>query len=254
MQLTRQIIEAAFQMHGQVYNDQKLWNIPYHVRCWERANAAFDQELPEEFEWIYVELKNHWQAFRNARSTPWTALRTFDQLRSLDHGWRHKPLHEFRDEDLPQCWRILDSMSGIKPLKYGPSVVAISKFLHFWNPRLFVIVDDAVIWKWVFAHRWLWRPVERMRDHIVEQIGQSRVASTYGACDLVSYLAILRWSADVIRLNPDVGPCFDAHLKQHCPDQTICLPLETYEAAAMEWLLLGLVEVPPPGVQCSDGS
>ena len=68
------------------------------------------------------------------------------------------------------------------------------------------------------------------------------------ACDLLSYLAILRWSADVIRANSVIADCFAEHVKQHAGKAANDLPLAHYEAAAIEWLLLGLTELPPAGV------
>lgn len=249
MNLARPLIAEAFHMHGRVYNDQKLWNIPYHVECWERAKLAFEGNSVEDFQWVYTELRNRWQAFRGASSTPWSPSRTLEHLQSLDVHWRSITLSDFGDQNIRECWGILESLSEIKPLKYGPSVVAISKVLHFWNPRLFVIVDDAVVWRWVFAHKWLWRPVAQQREHVIKHIGTATATRTYGACDLTSYLAILRWCGEVMRQNPDIGPCFADHVRRFLHDRSTDLPLETYDAAAMEWLLLGIVEVPPAGIE-----
>jgi hypothetical protein len=42
-------------------------------------------------------------------------------------------------------------MQGIKPHKGFP-VMAVSKFLHFYNPGLFPIYDHEVVWNKVFGH------------------------------------------------------------------------------------------------------
>jgi hypothetical protein len=248
MRLSQQLVEHAFRMHASVYNEQRLWRIPYHLECWGRAKSAFDDHSFPDFEWLYGQLKRRWQAFRNARSTPWSARRTFDHLAGLGQRWRRSALRDMTDADVPGCWRILKSMTGLKPLTYGPSVVAISKFLHFWNPRLFVIVDDAVVWRWVFGHRWLRRLMSGTRRRIATLIDGTSETMSDGACDLLSYLAIVRWSAEVVESNAAIMECFARHVARHAEGTPIDVPLDSYDAAAMEWLLLGLVEIPPAGV------
>jgi hypothetical protein len=51
------------------------------------------------------------------------------------------------------CWSTVQRVAEFKTHKRGPWVVALSKFQHFRNPRLFVIVDWAVIWTWVLGLR-----------------------------------------------------------------------------------------------------
>ena len=235
-------------MHKTVYNDQKLWGILYHLQCWERAGSAFDHGSFADFEWLYNELKGHWQVFRNAQPTPWSAKKTFDHLCELGDLCRCMTLRDVTDTDMPRCWQVLQSLADIKPLKYGPSVVAISKFLHFWNPRLFVIVDDAVVWKWVFAHSWLREPMLQTRRHLATIIDGDTEKASNRACDLLSYLAILRWSAEVIQCNPAITEHFAVYVRSYANEIPIGIPLESYDAAAIEWLLLGIVEIPPAGV------
>lgn len=243
MRLSPTTIDAAFERHGAVYHGRKGWDIPYHIECWDSATAAFQNDSSQEFGRLYTQLKNRWGALRPNPAAAWSADETFDHLRALDQRWRSRSLRELDDGDVARCYEIVESMSEIKRMKYGPSVVAISKFLHIWNLRLFVIVDDAVMWRWVFAHRWIWSQVKETRDRIQAVVG---VETPIGkACDLLSYVAVLRWSADLIRANPEITARFSRHVRAHAPTN---LPLETYEAVAVEWLLLGLVELPPGGV------
>jgi hypothetical protein len=163
----------------------------------------------------------------------------------LDGDWRYKLLSSLEDHDVAPCWRILESMRGIKQTQ-GGSIVAISKFLHFWNPRLFVIVDDAVMWKWVLRHHWVregWKATRKRVETLMDirvPIGES--------CDLVSYLAVLRWCAELMRINPEIMTCFTQHVRAYAECAAMSVTLESYEAVAIEWLLLGLVELPPAGV------
>ena len=64
---------------------------------------------------------------------------------------------------------------------------------------------------------------------------------------LGDYLAVLVWSAQVLRNNPAVMPAFAEYVTANC-GQPVRVPLAEYQGAALEWLLLGLVELPPPGV------
>lgn len=253
MQLDQETIRDAFRMHGEIYATAKNWNIPYHIKCWGHARAAFDGPSLHEFEHIYRELKNRWQVFRGANGEPWTPTEAFDRLRSLPSEWRDRRLSQFTDDSLAGCWNIIESIKEIKPMRHAPSVVAVSKFLHFWNPQLFVIVDDAFVWSWVFRHRWLKRPIQEMRERIRALLPEARCQDAAPACDLLSYVAVVRWSADVLRVNPDIVPLFAEHVRAYADTAVIGQPLDAYEAAAMEWLLLGLVELPPQGVTAAHG-
>lgn len=247
MQLSEQAIAAAYEAHGRVYGAQRGWEIKHHVDCWRRAQAAFEQGSIPDFEWLYLQLRNYWQVFRPHPARCWSAAETFGELRKLDEQSRGLSLRALTIADLGTCRSIIDCMSGIKPLKAGPSIVAISKFLHFWNPRLFIIVDDAVMWRWVFAHRWLWRQILAVREEIARELKLELPVGE--SCDVLSYLAILHWSAEVLRLNPPVQRLFVEHVRRNSPDSADRLPLKTYEAAAIEWLLLGVVELPPTGME-----
>ena len=52
----------------------------------------------------------------------------------------------------------------------------------------------------------------------------------------------------MVRDNPHVPQVFAEHVQSHAARETLPADLERYEAAAVEWLLLGLVELPPDGV------
>jgi hypothetical protein len=69
------------------------------------------------------------------------------------------------------------------------------------------------------------------------------------ACDIASYVAILIGFGKLLRDNPHVARQFAAFLRRRTNAEAR-LPgdIESYEAAAVEWFLLGLVELPPQGV------
>jgi len=248
IRLTEASIRQAFEQHAQTYNSgRRAWDIGYHVDCWATAAEAFGSNSFAAFERLYRELKGHWQAFRGGGQPAWSASRTWAELRDLPQYLNDTLLSQFRREDAAECWEVLQRISQIKQNRDGPSVVAISKFLHFWNPRLFVIVDRGVMWQYVLAHRWLWRPIDDVRTDLAERLGVER-APIGEACDLLSYAAVLLWGGEVMRANPAIGTQFADHVRRHAGRREAGLPLETYEGAALEWLLLGLVEIAPAGV------
>jgi hypothetical protein len=245
MKIDDQAIGGAFEQHHKQYVSAgtRAWDIEGHVECWKIAYQAFEQDSSDKFKELYDHLRKQWQVFRGA-SEYWSAKQTFSALKALPQAWRGKHLSELTLADAQRCRQLLDSVAGIKPLKEGVSVVAISKFLHFWNPRLFVIVDRGVMWRWVFQHDWLWQQVSAFACNLP----RPQLVKPDENCDLPCYLAILLWSAEVIRNNPTIIEHFARYVQKHSTGIAHDLPLATYEAAAMEWLLLGLVERPPVGV------
>lgn len=242
-------IDAAFQKHGEVYASQKRWSIAHHVECWHRAAWAFEPGGAADFQWLYDQLRTGWQVFRSKHPSHWSSEQTSSAMAGLDPAWRGRRLATLGPADAPGVLGVLAAMAGIKQVKAGTSVVAVSKFLHFWNPGLFVIVDDAMMWRWVFARRWIRGPILALRDSLGRDVGGVHGAGPGEACDPLSYAAILLWSADLVRRNPLITARFAGYVRSKAPDAVRGLPLERYEGAAVEWLLLGLVELPPPGVR-----
>ena len=249
MKLSIEVIEEAFQKHGQVYASGRAWDISYHVELWKTASTAFGDNNFEIFETVYEELRRLWQVFRGVRGEPWKASKIWKELQGLPAEYRSKRLLDLEHRDTQACWNILNRFAEIKPGKNRPYVVAISKFLHFWNPGLFVIVDRDVMWSWVFRHQWLWQQINEVRVRLAKEL-DVQCGPKGEACDLLSYLSILVWGAAIIRANPSICSTFAAHVRRHRKKEEVdTLPLETFDAAALEWLLLGLVEIPPAGVR-----
>jgi len=241
-------IKAAFSKHFEKYAStrSRVWGISYHVDCWKSGKDAFFQRNPQLFDKIYEELRGKWQVFRRTKGQHWSAQQTYDALVSLDASYARKKLSELEMEDADGLGETIQNMTGIKATSSGPSLVAISKFLHFWNPRLFVIVDRGAMWSWVFGHSWLWEQVLGIRKKVETRLSGKWADASDSACDPLSYLAILLWAGDLVRQNPTIPRSFAEYVSQHADADG--LPLVEYEAAAVEWLLLGLAELPPGGV------
>lgn len=249
MKLSETTIQAAFQHHAMRYGTERLWSTPYHVECWARAHSAFEDGSDADFEWLYGELRSRWQVFRSRHWSPPPAASALEIMKSLPANLQRYRLTEIADatpSDLAEIWRAILLAAPLKTNQDGPSLVALSKFLHFWNPRLFVIADREVIWNWVFAHGWLWAQVQSVKEGLASmEVPAVKDANPTDA--LSDYVALLFWAGRVLRSNPTVVQRFAEYVQGQCEVPTR-VRLAEYEAAAIEWLLLGLVELPPEGV------
>ena len=248
MKIVDEIIEAAFGKYDACYASMAArgWRVKDRVAGWEEAHCAFDQGSFDDFNKLYDTLRQQWQVFRGApASERWSSKEAFDQFMEFPRVWRARRLCELIPANADPCRELLKQVQPIKRLKQGESVVAISKFLHFWNPKLFVIVDRAAMWQWVFGHAWLREQVAAFARNLVGL----ELGSPPDQCDLQWYLGILFWSAEVLRNNPPITQHFATYVRGKSEGFGGDLPMDTYEAAAMEWFLLGLVELSPAGVR-----
>lgn len=250
MQLSEATIDAAFEKHAKRYGGERLWRIPDHVDCWSHAREAFENGSTPAFEWLYSELRTKWQVFRSRNWNPPTPKKVQVIMNGLPASLRSRRLVSFAEptpEDLLDLWRAMTDVAAIKKNRDGPSLVAVTKFLHFWNPRLFVIADRQVVWNWVFEHRWLWQQVERGREELAPKMPTEIQEHRFYSNDFRDYLAVLVWGGRVMRDNPSLPERFALYVEKES-GQPAPVNLQAYEGAALEWLLLGLVELPPAGV------
>lgn len=242
-----EVIREAFDLHHSQYGER--WPEGYHVELANSAATALSQSSLESFQEVYDHLKGHWQVFRGAKAhwSPRKVLSVLGRLKQDKELSRFGEigLTELRDTDVADLWTLLKTMRGIKTLKRGgDSVVAVSKFLHFFNPRLFVILDDGIMWKYVLDRWWLWETCEPFIETAKELVPQAR-KSGGTKCDLVDYLGVLIWAREILANCPDLMDCFREHLVEVVENRP--KGAEEYQALAVEWFLLGLVEIPPVG-------
>lgn len=248
MRLDDRTIAAAFREHFLRYvTGKRGWDVSYHVRLWHQANRAFSNESPTEFDEVYGELRRVWQAFRGS-GTSWSPEATFAKLLQCDQKCRGLRLLDLKESDWPVVWSVLQRMEGLKVNKTGPSIVAISKVLHFWNPSLFVIVDVGVVWNWVLRHQWIRREIQDVRKDTDQRLFGRVPDHSDETCDLATYLAILVWASQLLCRNPGISSRFGAYVREKS-DSDPPSDVGEYDAAAVEWFLLGLVEIPPSGVE-----
>ncbi len=133
-----------------------------NMEIYEASHSAFDPSLSADeglryFEKIYNRLKGPgWQVFRSREHgvSHWSPRQVFETIKSefAGYSWGGSVnLSNFQQSgDSVSLKSSLDKMQGIKQ-KRGYPHMAVSKFLHFYNPSLFPIYDGEVIWKKVFS-------------------------------------------------------------------------------------------------------
>jgi hypothetical protein len=150
--------QRALATYGTFASDQD-WAIREKMDLYEASRLAFDPTTDDTgafgaFEKIYNTLAGSWQMFRpHSPLVCWPSRRIFETIRTEFSEFRWDSsvnltnfINGTRREALLSN---LASMAGIKP-NQGYPIMAVSKFLHFYNPGLFPIYDDAVIWKKVY--------------------------------------------------------------------------------------------------------
>jgi len=106
---------------------------------------------------IYGMLLSYWQVSRTKKpGTFWSSRQVFDTIKRefLQFAWDGSvALPNFGSKDnRVVLLRCLAKMRDIKPHSGFP-IMAVSKFLHFYNPAVFPIYDEAVIWNKVLNGR-----------------------------------------------------------------------------------------------------
>jgi hypothetical protein len=240
-------IDAAFDSFIKQYGTlkRKAWDIKVHVDMYVLSESAFAGDgQPDKFSTIYGNLDGYWQALRPRPRGTWDADTTYRNLRELNPDVRLKRLSALGTADWPGVWDCIYRMRNLKPNKSGASVVAISKFLHFWNPRLFVIVDVAMMANWVLGHRWLAAQLPKIED-----LTPFPGAEEKRNAPLVWYLTVLQWTSTLVQENPHILTAFTRTVAARVGQDKLPKGIDAFDAPAVEWFLLGLVELPPAGVQ-----
>ncbi len=134
------------------------WSLSHKLYLYNQAKTAFaakgnKPESQEAFSHIYESLRSGWQVFRNAAGPCWSAEETFQvltnecELCSRSSSLTSANLiNSASNHKVEAC---LTSIGKIKPTLRYPTVypwMAVSKFLHFFNPSLFPIYDTAFMW------------------------------------------------------------------------------------------------------------
>jgi len=213
------------------------------LRMYVAAARAFGESGQlEHFEDVYQGLKK-WKVGRAGVLLPCKTV--FERLTGLDPRLQKQRLSALAPADWPMVWDALCRLKDVKQTKKGePRVMAVSKFLHFWNPRLFVICDQEEVEGFVFGHHWLKTQCEGV--NVARHVGEAAVAREPS---LEGYLKVLALASEFVKANPHILPEFAWTVRSLVGGAAVPADIETYEATAAEWCLVGLAEMPPAGVE-----
>jgi hypothetical protein len=148
---------AAYAAFG---DDYPAWSVPTKMLLYEHFRAAFADESSDAiafgaFTRIYNELKRGFRVFRSsAQVIFWPPRKLYDTLKAefADCAWGGPlslPTYSTSQAHAAMMLK-LKAMEGLKSNKGYPAM-AVSKFLHFYNPSLFPIYDLAVMKDKVFT-------------------------------------------------------------------------------------------------------
>ena len=135
------------------------WGIGYKMKLYELSKRAFDPAVSHSvalaaFAEIDADLWSHWGLSRKSSGPHWSAQKTFEVIKAEFSGFAWGDpvtLSRFHtDGNHAALLSGLEKMKGLKAMASYP-VMAVSKFLHFYNPELFPIYDTKVIYNGVFV-------------------------------------------------------------------------------------------------------
>lgn len=134
------------------------WFDPIELDLYDVSKRAFqpsqnaDKRLQSFREAIYSPLASpQWNVFRpHSPAECWPAERIFETIRRefarFAWGGPVNLLNFQKSVTRTQLESCLEKLRGLKPKKHYP-LMAVSKFLHFYNPELFPIYDNKMIWE-----------------------------------------------------------------------------------------------------------
>lgn len=128
-------------------SQSRKWNVQWEIEMYEKSVLAFGNRERFDvnaFGSIYGALRSYWQVFRPKSEGCWTAEKVFEVLTSECSAaalCNEVCLFTAEPKLVRHC---AVALKGIKPSQEFPTM-AVSKFLHFFNPMLFPIYDRAVI-------------------------------------------------------------------------------------------------------------
>jgi hypothetical protein len=195
----------------------------------------------DDFQVVYEGLRK-WKLFRAGRVE--AAETVFEWLNAGERHLRQRRLSTLEPHDWEAIWDAIYRMRNVKPNMTGPSLMAISKFLHFWNPRLFVICDQEEVERFVFGHQWL-----RTQLNGVDAGDLVNEGAVAPHPRLTEYLRVLAFASEFVRANQHILARFAETVRGIIGGADVPADVETYEATAVEWCLIGATEMMPSGVE-----
>ena len=161
-------------------------------RCAFPSNGTHDERTFSAFETIYDELRRCWQVFRSSvNASPWPAKTVYRMLRDEFAGFsRCQPVTLPTFNTSPQSGFLLPRLAAMRGIKSNANYpdMTVSKFLHFYNPKLFPIYDTDVVCNKVFK-----------RFKVCYQQVESTANAMSAGGDGVFLLNYIRWASSLMK-------------------------------------------------------
>jgi hypothetical protein len=238
------------------FASDKGWPISEKLALYRHAVAAFGGTADERtrrasHEEVYWSLRSWWKVGR--KGTLWDAATVFDVLTGQCQGCsRGSGLDLTRledDQDQQTVLACLERVRSLKRLRSGNyPVMAVSKNLHFFNQRLWVIYDSEVVVGQVyrvFKRDW--------------NAGYRGIAADSGDAGINFYLAYLLWASRMIRtaypgFMDDFADWFIETVAGGVADaEDFQDELRLSFATAFEFVVIGAAHLEGAGVPCLCG-
>ena len=217
---------------------QNNWIISERAELYSIANVAFgDPPCFDDFDQIYTWLVKYWKIGRNG--ILWDAHKVFDTLVSecsISSRQTNISLMGGNSERSNAMAQAIHALSDVKRSLSGANLreyphMPASKFLHFYNPSLYPIYDNDVIWKFVLKGTFQREWAEVCRQYgIVFTEGTNRFLYTY-----------FNWASEVMHAaDSDIMDTFADWFRVESGLDKNALPnLNRYYAACFEFILIG---------------
>jgi hypothetical protein len=233
MRIAPKAVDQAFEAFHRRYVDKatRAWDLDHHGRLWAQARASVESKSDDSgFVETLGELRSHWQIARGRGSKMLESEKVLPLLRQKAAKAMTGRLSQIKEKDARWLYQLVGDVAAIKQVNGEVSLMAVSKVLHFFNPRLFVIVDRAMVWDWTLAHNWIWEPMRQVRERVDRATGFDPATRDDMACDAGSYAAILIACGQLLRDNPHIGKRFAGFLhRKTTSEASLPSDLETYE-------------------------
>lgn len=161
--MAKAALKDYFTQHGQrraleaysKFAKGTAWSVELKMDLYDLAKKAFSNAGNfAAFESNYNNLNSHWQVFRpHGAELCWPAPKIFEVVCHELPGFEQASgvsLMNFDGSKKHALMFSLMALEGLKPNNDYPTM-AVSKFIHFYNPSLFPIWDNEVVEYKVFA-------------------------------------------------------------------------------------------------------
>lgn len=222
------------------------WSIVEKNKMYKNAKKAFkvssiNEKSREAFNDLFEALKDHFKIFRNClkhsqREEIYEILYEHCNQYSINESISLVNLKEDEVKPICSCIRKLKKIKKLKSEK--TPIMAISKFLHFYNPKLFPMYDTTYVNN---------RLLSIFRDNWKDFITRFNLSNCQKEdSEFKKYIQYIYWAHSVfdnIKNPNDIMEYFSKKIEQEIPKEEKKLDFTQYFALAFEFISLGACEL-----------